>query len=87
MRQGDSGRDTVFPWSDTPPAVTYAVGDTVYSGNSPDPGRVVSVDAKQGTMGIVWGDANMELDCDPSALAITYPVDATYLRKAMPWEL
>lgn len=83
MRSGNDGRETVFPWSDAQPVevAAYAVGGTVYSGDCR--GAVVSVDAKQGTMGVVWEDANTELDRDPS---ITYPIDATYLRKALPWE-
>ena len=41
-------------------------------------GAVVSVDHEHGTMGVVWSDGD--------GGAITYPVDATYLRKAWPWE-
>ena len=72
----------MFPWSDAPAEVlgpnapSYAVGDAVYSGA--ERGTVVSVDAEQATMGIVWEDSVYG--------AITYPLDATYLRKALPWE-
>ena len=60
----------------TPEPAGYAVGDTVYSDACR--GTVVSVDAAEATMGIVWSDGD--------GGAITYPIDATYLRKAMPWE-
>lgn len=81
LRKKGSGRGTVFPWSDAPPACQYAVDDTVYSGASA--GRVVSVDAAAGTMDIIWNDTDPR---DEGGGAITYPLDATYLRKAMPWE-
>jgi len=81
MRENGNGRGTVFPWGDAPSPLPgpcpYAVGDTVYSGNSPEPGTVVSVDEAQATMGIKWRDVGG---------AVTYPIDATYLRKAFPWE-
>ncbi len=54
-------------------AATYAVGDTVYSGDCR--GAVVSMDGD--TMEIIWSDGEG---------AITYPIDAEFLRKAFPWE-
>ena len=56
---------------------SFAVGDVIRSGNSPEPGTIVSVDEAQATMGVKWRDVGG---------AITYPLDATYLRKAFPWE-
>lgn len=53
----------------------YAVGSTVYSGDCR--GTVVTVG--ETTMGVVWSDSD---DGKP----ITYPIDAPYLRGAMPWE-
>ena len=85
MRESSDGRDTVLPWGDAPADISgqdacrFAVGDTVYSGNSPEPGHVVSVDPREATMGIVWSDVN-------GGGAIIYPIDASYLRKAFPWE-
>lgn len=77
MRESGNGQRTVFPWSDA--QAPYVVGDTVYSGASR--GTVVSVDATEVTMGIIWTDSyNDELN------EITYPLDATYVRKAFPWE-
>lgn len=74
----------MFPWSDTPGAApTYAVGATVYSGEWR--GTVVSVDREHGTIDVVWSDASVEWDFEGSG-AITYPADAGYLRKALPWE-
>jgi len=70
----------MFPWGDTPAEIpgpdapAYAVGDAVYSGDCR--GTVVSVDAD--TIAIVWSDGD--------GGAIIYPVEASYLRKAMPWE-
>lgn len=68
----------MYPWGDAPAdehdTPAYAVGETVYSGSHP--GTVVSVG--ETTMGIIW--------CDGDS-AITYPMDAPYLRKALPWEL
>lgn len=74
----------MFPWSDArePAAPAYAVGDPICSADTGPAdtcrGCVVSVDAEQATMGVVWSDGD--------GGAITYPIDATYLRKAMPWE-
>ena len=66
-------------WSDPPDDVqrqtAYAVGDTVYSGDSPEPGTIVSVDADEATLGIDWGEG-----------PIVYPIDAPYLRRKFPWE-
>jgi hypothetical protein len=84
MRESSDGRDTVFPWSDAPTALPgpcpYAVGDVVYSGKNPEPGTVVSVDATAGTFAIIWRNT-------ADFGAIVYPIDASYLRKAFPWEL
>jgi len=68
----------MFPWCHpqaSEPA--YAVGDTIYSGS--EAGTVVSVDEQRNTMEIVWHDSG---DGKP----ITYPMDASYLRKQMPWD-
>lgn len=75
----------MFPWGDTPSEVprsddapTYAVGDTVCNNyQPPSRGTVVSVDAECGTISLDWGEGYGP---------ITYPIDASYLRKAMPWE-
>ena len=75
MREDDAGRGTVFPWGEPQVATSYAVGSSVFSGEGR--GAVVSVDASQGTFAIVWSDGHYP---------ITYPLDADYLRKAMPWE-
>jgi hypothetical protein len=77
MRESSDGRGPMPPWGDAPAAPAFAVGDTIYSGNSPEPGTVVSVDAAEATMGVKWRDVGG---------AIIYPLDATYLRKAYPWE-
>ena len=53
----------------------FSVGDVVYSGDSPEPGTVVSVDADEATLGIDWGEG-----------PIVYPIDAPYLRRKFPWE-
>ncbi len=67
----------MFPWRDTQRTETaYAVGGIVYSGEYH--GVVVAVDAEKATMGIVWSDGD--------EYPITYPMDASYLRKALPWE-
>lgn len=65
----------MFPWSDAPTAPSYAVGETVYSGDCA--GRIVSVDAAARTVGIEWADGDG---------TIIYPVDAEYIRKKLPWE-
>jgi hypothetical protein len=78
MRQDSDGRDTVFPWSD-PPEVepTYAVGDAIYSGACR--GTVVHVsNVVAPLISVVWSDGD--------GGAIIYPMNASYLRKAMPWE-
>jgi hypothetical protein len=74
----------MFPWCDTQASAhapeelsAYAVGDAVYSGECR--GTVVTVDAEKATMGVVWSDSD---DGKP----ITYPMDASYLRRKMPWE-
>lgn len=69
----------MYPWGDAPATnepAAFAVGDRVFSEDTA--GRVVSVDAEQATMGVVWSDGGGGV--------ITYPLDATYLRKGMPWE-
>lgn len=42
----------MFPWGDAQTTFGHAVGDIVYSDGSPEPGRVVSVDAETATMGM-----------------------------------
>lgn len=54
----------------------FAVGDAIYSGQSR--GTVVSVDETHGTVSVEW----LGGDYGP----IKYPIDATYLRGALPWE-
>lgn len=76
----------MYPWSNAPAAPAYAVGDQVRSGDNPEPGTVVSVDAVAGTIRVLWRDVSLEHDCAPETLAITYPIDAPYLRKKLPWE-
>lgn len=51
----------------------YAVGDSVRSGDCK--GTVAAV--AEWTFEIVWEDGDSP---------ITYPIDATYIRKVMPWE-
>ena len=67
----------MFPWRNALPpaetAATYAVGDIVRSESCS--GTVVSV--AESTMEVVWSDGDSP---------ITYPIEAPYLRKAMPWE-
>ena len=65
----------MFVRRDTPTETCFAVGDEVRSGASI--GTVVALDADEVTMGIVWNDGDG---------VITYPLDATYIRKAFPWE-
>lgn len=77
MWENNDGRGKVSPWSDARAATPYAVGDVIYSGNSPEPGRVVSVGDEH--ISVVWGDGGDDG-------GIVYPADATYLRKAYPWE-
>lgn len=50
------------------------MGDVVWSGDCR--GTVVAVDAEKATVGIVWADGESP---------IIYPMDASYLRKKMPW--
>jgi hypothetical protein len=54
---------------------TFEPGDVVYSGESR--GIVVSVDV---------ADAVFSVDWNENYGPITYPLDATFIRKAMPWE-
>ena len=79
MREGGGGRNTVPPRGDASAPLqgqpAFAVGERVYSGDSPQPGTVLSVDAAEGTLGVDWGEG-----------PIVYPIDAPYLRKAWPWE-
>jgi len=70
----------MFPWCDPQASESqaepaYAVGDIVYSGDCH--GVVVAVDAEKATMAVMWEDGDSP---------ITYPMDASYLRKALPWE-
>lgn len=96
MRESSERRDTVFPWGHAPdtgakpgelvpiePAPTpYAVGDAICNNYRPPSfGTVISVDAAGGTMAVEWDDGEARYG------AITYPIDATFLRKAWPWEL
>lgn len=76
MRQDDDGRGTVFPWGDAPTAPAWTVGEPIYSGDSR--GTVVSVDPGRATISVEWVGGAYG--------AITYPADATFLRKKMPWE-
>ena len=64
------------PWGDAQAAIAWAVGEAVYSGD--ECGRVVSVDGEHGTISVEWPGVAYG--------AVTYPADATYLRKAFPWE-
>jgi len=66
----------MFVRSDTPTAYNFSVGDEVRSGASI--GTVVTLDADEVTMGIVWNDGDGGV--------INYPLDATYIEKRMPWE-
>jgi hypothetical protein len=76
LRSRNHGRDQMYPWGhppeQTPPA--YAVGDTVYS------------DATAGTVVAVGADAISVVWSDGDGGAIVYPIDATYLRRKLPWE-
>jgi len=72
----DSGGASPQPASVSNPS-GFAVGDTIRSGNSPEPGTIVSVDEAQATVGVKWRDVGG---------AIIYPLDAAYLRKVFPWE-
>lgn len=78
MRENNDGREAVFPWSDPPAASDYAVGDAIYSGDCR--GTVVHVSTVVAPLiSVVWSDGD--------GGEIIYPMNATYLRKAMPWEL
>lgn len=68
----------MFFRSDAPTETNFTVDDEVYSGDSPSSGRVVSVDCVARTFEIKWADGD--------GGAITYPLDATYIRKKLPWE-
>lgn len=70
----------MYPWSDAPTnphhICKYAVGDAIYNGKCR--GIVVKVSTVVSRLiSVVWEDGDGE---------IIYPMDAEYLRKAMPWE-
>lgn len=82
MWESDSGRHTVFPWSNPPEpdhhAPAYAVGDAIFSGDCR--GTVVHVSTVVARLiSVVWSDSK-------DGGEIIYPMDATYLRKGLPWE-
>lgn len=56
--------------------VAWSEGDIVKSGQH-SRGRVVAVDIHDETIEIIWDDGDS---------GITYPADASYLEKALPWE-
>lgn len=65
------------PWGDTPQQAPYAVGDGIYSGKSR--GIVTQVSTVVAPLvAVVWSDGD--------GGEIIYPMNATYLRKALPWE-
>lgn len=66
----------MLPWCNPPIASPYAVGSVVYS--EACRGTVVAVG--NDTVAIEWDDGKDKYG------AITYPVEATCIRKAMPWE-
>lgn len=73
----------MFPWSDAPVEVprsddAFRVDVVVYSGDCR--GSVVSVDESENAMGVIWDDSGDRYG------VITYPLNATYLRKGLPWE-
>lgn len=71
-----------MPWSTPPtyaPSAAYVVGDTVVSEHDTERGTVVSVDADARTISVEWKGAGYG--------PIVYPFEASYLRKALPWEL
>lgn len=69
----------MFPWGEPPAAPAYAVGDIVYSGNSR--GTVVHVSTIVAPLvSVEWDDGKDKYG------AIIYPMNAPYLRKALPWE-
>lgn len=68
----------MFPWCHSHVSKTpaYAVGDIVYSGDCR--GTVTQVSTVVARLiSVVWDDGEGE---------IIYPMDASYLRKRMPWE-
>ncbi len=73
----------MFPWSHASAEVsrpddTFRVGDVVFSGACR--GTVVSVGDAENAMGVKWDDSGDTYG------VITYPMDATYLRKGLLWE-
>lgn len=85
MREGSGGRNKMFPWGDTRPLIiddhhecTYAVGDAIFSGDCR--GTVTHVSTVVARLiSVVWSDSK-------DGAEIIYPMDATYLRKGLPWE-
>lgn len=67
----------MFPWSNTQEPQPYAVGDKVRhsEGHAGTITHVSTVVAR--LVSVVWDNGKDE---------IIYPMDADYLRKAMPWE-
>lgn len=81
MWKSGGGRNEVFPWGDAqrPEHPSYAVGDIVYSGASR--GTVVHASTVIApVMAVEWDDGKDKYG------AIIYPMNATFLRKAFPWE-
>lgn len=82
MRQSGGGRETMYPWGDAQRNIdhettSYAVGDAIYSGSCR--GIVTHVSTVVARLvSVVWSDGD--------GGEIIYPMDATYLRKGMPWE-
>lgn len=75
---GSSGTTGVLESGSGNAGCRYATGEIVYSGPGREcRGTVVTVDTDKATMGIAWDDGDG---------VITYPLDAEYLRKALPWE-
>jgi len=77
MWENSDGRDSLPPWGNTQ-ASRFTMGDRIFSGASR--GKVADVDTS-GTyalISVVWDDGN--------GGEIVYPMDADYLRKALPWE-
>jgi thioredoxin reductase len=65
-----------IPATQTSVPTVYAVGDVVFSGA--ERGTVEAVGGDEyPTISVVWSEGQK---------AITYPADAPYLRKGMPWE-
>lgn len=100
MRKSNGGWDTVPPWRhahepiDRQPtfvfpwdafyfdaeahnAPAYAVGDTIFSGTCRGTVTQVSTIVAR-IISVVWSDGD--------GGEIIYPMDATYLRKGLPWE-